>query len=257
MYHRIRSERCPVPGDDADETRYAVDVDSFRWQMETIAEMGLLGVPLDAVMRGLTERDALSGRDVVITFDDGNRSDYEHALPILTELGFGATFFVTGHRVGAAGGIEPDMIRTLSESGMDVGSHAVTHRFLTTLVEADERRELSQSKEQLAAITGKPVRFFAPPGGRYSGRTVRILKDLGYEAACTSRFGYNRFGTDLFALRRLPVALATGREAFVSLLERPLGFLVPAYLRATSLAVARRVVGEGAYGRLRSLLLKE
>ena len=51
--------------------------------------------------RFLSLLDAVTGRDDVrITFDDGNASDVEQALPALRERGLTATFFVVAGRLG-------------------------------------------------------------------------------------------------------------------------------------------------------------
>ena len=52
--------------------------------------------------RFLSMLDSVADRaDVRITFDDGNASDVEHALPALRERGLNATFFVVAGRLGA------------------------------------------------------------------------------------------------------------------------------------------------------------
>lgn len=38
MYHRIVSEKCPIPDDDGEESRYAVELEDFEWQLCYIAE---------------------------------------------------------------------------------------------------------------------------------------------------------------------------------------------------------------------------
>jgi peptidoglycan/xylan/chitin deacetylase (PgdA/CDA1 family) len=59
--------------------------------------------------------DAIVGRgDVRITFDDGNASDVEHALPQLRQRGLTATFFVVAGRLGAPGFLDATGIRALA-----------------------------------------------------------------------------------------------------------------------------------------------
>ena len=252
MYHRIESDACPAP--DPEEARYAVKLDEFARQLDHIGESGYRGVSVESVLDELTNGNTPEGC-VSITFDDGNRSDYQHALPMLAERGFSATFFVTRDRIGREDGLEPDMIREMHEKGMAFGAHGVTHRFLSTLDDAEQRAECADSKARLDEITGSSTRTFAPPGGRHNHRTVDFLRELGYDAMCTSRFGSNTASTDRFALRRLPVVRDTTHERFDAMIDGAMTRMLGDYMRASALDVARHVFGEKLYSRMRSVLL--
>ena len=66
-------------------------------------------------------------RPIEITFDDGNASDVEVALPALRERGLAATFFVCAGRIGEPGYLDADQLRELADAGMSVGSHGWDH----------------------------------------------------------------------------------------------------------------------------------
>jgi peptidoglycan/xylan/chitin deacetylase (PgdA/CDA1 family) len=257
MYHRIVSADCPVPGNDLEETRYAVSLENFERQMDWLQGRGYQGVSLVRGLELLRRRRTGSEGTVVVTFDDGNLSDHRHALPLLRQRGFAATFFVGGSRVGDAGGLSESMLREMSLAGMDIGSHGMTHRFLSGLNEAEQRAELSESRELLTGITGQPVRCFAPPGGRFNDHSLRLVRELGYEAMCNSKFGYNRAGADLFDLKRLPVVHTTTLAGFEGLVTGALRTVLPAAARTGALGFARRVLSESGYRRLRAMFIKE
>jgi peptidoglycan/xylan/chitin deacetylase (PgdA/CDA1 family) len=250
MYHRVESPRCPVG--DAAERPWAVSLDEFSRQLDGIREAGRLGVSMDQVHERLSAGQPVPAGWVAITFDDGNTSDFEHALPMLAERAFRATFFVCGSRVGLAGGLTAASLRDMHAAGMHIGSHAMTHRFLTTLSARDEEDELRRSRELLESIVGAPVDHFAPPGGRWSSRTRRALRRLSYRAVSTSAFGYNPAARPAFAYRRLPVTRATSPGRFEAMVRGDRVRLFPGYARAASLAVARTLLGEAAYGRARA-----
>ena len=84
---------------------------------------------------------------------------------------------MTGDQLVAAG--EGDLL--------EIGSHTVTHPFLTGLSPAEQTREISESKRVLAALTGRPVRYFAYPSGDYDGAVLTRVRDSGYEAAFATR----------------------------------------------------------------------
>jgi peptidoglycan/xylan/chitin deacetylase (PgdA/CDA1 family) len=253
MYHRIVSRDCPVPGVDPEESRYAVGDDEFRWQMRRISGSGRRGVSVRMVHESFARGDPVPSSWVVITFDDGNLSDYVHALPWLEELGFSATFFVGSERIGAEGGLEPDMLAQMAARGMDIGSHGVTHRFLTTLSAREEEEEMNGSKQFLERITGGEVLFYAPPGGRIGRRGIATLKRLNFQAVCTSEFGFNACAQRKFAYRRIPVTASTPRARFGDFVEAAVPRLVPLYARDRLLRLAKRVLGEDGYRRIRSM----
>ncbi|MDH3197488.1 MAG: polysaccharide deacetylase family protein [Candidatus Krumholzibacteria bacterium] len=253
MYHRVSSPRCPVPGGDREEARYAVSLDGFARQLDAVAAAGCRGVSMETAHARLAAGEAVPRGWVVFTFDDGNRSDYEHARELLSERGFGATFYVCGNRVGADGGLSEAMIRELRADGFHIGAHGMTHRFLTALAAAEEERELEESRDRLAAILGAPVDHFAPPGGRYSGRTLSALRRLGYRAVATSDFGFNPDAGARFVYRRIPVVESTGPERFRRILTRDAMALAPLYARAGLLRAARGLLGEARYRRLRAM----
>lgn len=90
-YHRI------LDGDDP-LLDCEPDVRTFRWQMELLAECFHV-MPLADAVQALRDGD-MPPRTVCITFDDGYRSTYDLALPVLREFGLPATVFVASGFLG-------------------------------------------------------------------------------------------------------------------------------------------------------------
>jgi len=102
--------------------------------------------------------DAVAGRDDVrITFDDGNASDVEHALPALRERGLRATFFIVASRIGAAGFLDAEAIRELTAAGMAIGCHGMRHRRWAQLDDGSLREELVDARAMIERIVGHAV----------------------------------------------------------------------------------------------------
>lgn len=252
MYHRVVSGRCPIPGGDPEEARYAVPLDEFEWQLDRLVHTGRRGVSMREVVERLAAGKRVPGDWVALTFDDGNESDAAHAAPLLAARGFSATFFVCGNRVGAQGGLGRGEIGEMTGAGMHIGAHGMTHRFLTALDAREEEDELVRSRDLLGDVTGGPVDHFAPPGGRYAARTLEALRRLSYRAVCNSHFGYNPARGERFVYRRMPVTATTTRSQFDAMISRSVAPLIPLYARSSALSWLRRALGEGAYRRLRS-----
>jgi peptidoglycan/xylan/chitin deacetylase (PgdA/CDA1 family) len=139
--------------------------------------------------------DAVAGRDDVrITFDDGNWSDVEHALPALRERGIHATFFVVASRIGKPGFLDAGAIRELRAAGMGIGCHGMRHRRWAGLDERALHEELVDARAIIEEISGRPVIEAACPFGSYDRRALRTLRESGYRRVYTSDRGTARRG---------------------------------------------------------------
>jgi peptidoglycan/xylan/chitin deacetylase (PgdA/CDA1 family) len=134
--------------------------------------------------------DAVAGRDDVrITFDDGNASDLEVALPALRRRGLTGTFFVVAGRLGAPGFLDAAGVRELATAGMTIGSHGMRHRPWRQLDDASLHEELVDARAVLERIVGRPVAQAACPFGSYDRRVLRALRRGGYSHVYTSDRG--------------------------------------------------------------------
>jgi len=153
--------------------------------------------------------------EVVITFDDGFRNVYEHALPILQSYGFPATVFPvtdycekTNSWPGQTLTLEREPllrwreIQEMSRAGIAFGSHSRTHPNLKRLSIQDAEEELVGSKRAIAEATGRPVDTFAYPYGAYD-TAVRNLASQHFRLACSTDLGFVQPDSDLFALERI------------------------------------------------------
>ncbi|MGE3622014.1 MAG: polysaccharide deacetylase family protein [Acidimicrobiia bacterium] len=128
--------------------------------------------------------------EAVVTFDDGNASDHDVALPALRERGLTATFFVLAGRLDTAGSLSSDQVRALVAEGMVVGSHGLSHRDWRTLDDAGLDEELVRARDVLEDVLGRPVRQAACPFGSYDRRVLARLRGAGYERVFTSDGGH-------------------------------------------------------------------
>jgi hypothetical protein len=117
-----------------------------------------------------------------ITFDDGHRSNYESAFPILERFGAKATFFVLAGCVGCSSNyISWEQAREISLAGHRVASHGWSHRMLTQCASSDLDRELSGSKCEIEDRLGVEVDSISAPGGRWNERVVEACGRAGYK----------------------------------------------------------------------------
>jgi peptidoglycan/xylan/chitin deacetylase (PgdA/CDA1 family) len=125
----------------------------------------------------------------LITFDDGNASDVEIALPALKDFRLTATFFILSDRIGQAGYLSASDIRALHGAGMGIGSHGAAHVRWTELASEALEGQISRSLSVLTDIVGTPVRGVAVPFGAYDRRVLAILGRCAVDRVFTSDGG--------------------------------------------------------------------
>jgi len=229
MYHWISG--CPGQR----LRHWGITPAQFEAQMRYLSEEGYRTVSLAEVAAVARGARATMEKGVALTFDDGYQDFMEHALPILRRYGFQATVFLVANQVGksnawdAVHGDPPRPLlgwsaaASLAAEGVEIGSHARTHRFLPQLSDPELEDEIRGSKEILEDRLGIPVRFFSYPHGLHDGRCLALAAASGYEGACSDIRGGNRAGTDPFQLRRTMVTFHDGRWSFAFKLRTGFG----------------------------------
>ncbi|HET6341083.1 MAG TPA: polysaccharide deacetylase family protein [Gemmatimonadota bacterium] len=99
--------------------------------------------------------------------------------------------------------LSPDEVARLAGGSLiEVGSHTSTHPALSELPRDRQRSEIQRSKADLEGLVGRPVLSFSYPHGRSSAEAAKIVRESGYECACTSRSDAVRHDSDPFDLPR-------------------------------------------------------
>jgi len=100
-------------------------------------------------------------------------------------------------------------LRKMDDAGMSIGSHTHTHQILAQLPEADQRRELSRSRDLLQKHLTQPVTAISYPVGgpdKFTATTQKLCRELGYTLGFSFYGGINRPGqTDPFDIKRIGI----------------------------------------------------
>lgn len=236
MYHQIEPDFAPsgwVPNSLADP-RYGLLASRFREQIALLRELGIPVAGLGEVLSGPENGKTPFPFSIVVTFDDGYASDWERASPILEEFRIPATFFLTTGLLGNPGMLTPRQARDLSSSPLfTLGSHGVTHRFLSHLSPGECQAEIRESLESLVAIGGPGKYALSAPGGRSNARVEEAARMAGMLALLTSRPGVFQEGENRYAIPRLPVMRSWSIDDFRRHLDpRSLPFHLNRWIRS-------------------------
>jgi peptidoglycan/xylan/chitin deacetylase (PgdA/CDA1 family) len=201
----------------------------FARQLEELREAGFTSGALEACAGPGAERS------VVITFDDGYVNVLRHGLRPLAEARFKAIQFLVADLLGRRNewdmplgeAPEPMMdavqVREWLAAGHDIGSHTLTHPFLTRLPPAKAREEIMAGRKKLEDLFGRPIRHFCYPYGDWNKAVRDLVEEAGYATACTTEFGVNGKRVDRFGLQRITARYASRSwKAFRAWLRRRL-----------------------------------
>lgn len=206
-YHIVEAPAAP---------RMHIDRETFRQHLRYLEMTGYNVVPLRHLYEYVTgKRASLPKNAVVITIDDGWRSTYTEAYPELQKRKFPFTVFIYPNIIGkTSNALTWGQIREMSEAGVDIQSHALTHPYLTRRKHRSMTddgyavwlaRELAESRRILEKQAGRKVQFLAYPYGDYDDHVAKAAAKAGYAAALTCDFGRVKKGSDPLKMRRFVI----------------------------------------------------
>jgi peptidoglycan/xylan/chitin deacetylase (PgdA/CDA1 family) len=157
---------------------------------------------------------APSSRRIVLTFDDAYVNVLRLGLKPLAANGFKAIQFVVADRLGkhndwdVALGEAPEPLMDKEQlhdwlaAGHDIGSHTLSHPYLTRVPLAQAQEEIVASRKRLEDLFGRRIEHFCYPYGDWNEAVRDLVVAAGYKTACTTDTGINRAGDSLFSLKR-------------------------------------------------------
>jgi len=198
---------------------------AFEQQMEWLARNGYTVVTFARLARFLEGKEALPPKSVVITIDDGYRSSYEIAYPILKKFGFPATVFLYTDFVGASDAMTWAQMKEMTASGLvTIQPHSKSHANLTQRLPNESearyrervRREVTTPVAALRDRLSEPSYTFAYPYGDVNEYVVDLLIKDNVSQGVTVTAGGNPFYAYPYMLRRSMIFGNEDMDAFKS-----------------------------------------
>lgn len=189
----------------------------------------------------------------LLTFDDGWSSDVDLALPEICKNEISAAFFLISDKIDTSGYMTGSQVRELVDAGMTLASHSKSHFDMTRLSLDLQIEELTYSKYALEDISGKSIRHFSFPYGKFTPKLARIALDIGYESVFTSRHGVAWGITNIFPRNSINGAMSWPQIQKVLDASR----LTQCYWAIEDFAKTSlvSVIGDDRYRSLRDLIL--
>lgn len=229
------------------DMRYTIPVESLE------CVLSLLDHEKVVTVRELAEKK--EGDWTVLTFDDGFASDYLNSFPLLKSRGFRATFYVNADNIGGENFTDSGMLTEMAFAGMEIGSHGMSHRYLSTLPEWEAVEEISRSKKAIEDKLSIGVSSFAAVGGHASQREIGIAWSAGYKTFATMKPGRTPLSGENMVVRRnhFQAGCSAGRIRGITL-GSPWS-LAAGQIRYRLLEIPKKVLGLDGYDRAKTLLL--
>ncbi|MCB2147142.1 MAG: polysaccharide deacetylase family protein [Deltaproteobacteria bacterium] len=201
-YHRFALS-CDSP--------LCMPADIFEQQIRYLKENGYRVIGPEALVDFLDYRKPIPKKAVMISVDDGYRSVYDVAYPILKKYGFTATLFIYIDYVGVSSqAITWDQLRELKGEGFYIGSHSASHSDLSKQKKDEDgaaylarlKWEIFKSKQIIDEKLDQDTIIFSYPFGRRNLTVASLARKAGYKIAVTVDRGSNPFFADPFLIKR-------------------------------------------------------
>ncbi len=125
---------------------------------------------------------------VILTFDDGWKTDYDVVRPLLKERGIRSTHYIIGSMAnsGYSDYMSWAEIKTMYDDGFDMECHSYTHKDLTTLSSTAIIKEMQQVDNAFVTHNMKAPRHIAYPYGEYNAKVISAISQYRDSARVVS-----------------------------------------------------------------------
>lgn len=133
-----------------------------------------------------TLHEKIPDKLVVLTFDDGCKSQATFVGPLLKRYGFGATFYITeglNFLTNKDAYMTWEEVRGLHDAGFEIGNHTRHHRNVTQQSAAELHADLEHIDAQCAAYGISQSTTFCYPGYSHGAAAVAVLAEYGFAFA--------------------------------------------------------------------------
>ncbi len=203
MYHQLTKN-------ESKSGKYVLTLEQFEKDLQYIKSKGYESVTVKQLVDYSQGNGNIPEKAIMITFDDGNETLYEYALPLLRKYGFTAVGFVVGaladyyteiddHNLNYSY-LDWPQIKEMSDGDIiEIQSHSFDlHKNTGNRSGIKKKKgetieqyreflcsDVSKMKTAMINNTGKAPLAFAFPFGSFSPESTAILKECGFKMTLT------------------------------------------------------------------------
>ena len=143
-----------------------------------ITVIGSFSMSWNFHIKAFTSNKTVKKKVIAITFDDGPNPEYTpRVLELLSEYNSKATFFCIGNQIEQ----HPDLLKSISDLGHDIGNHSYSHDPMIDFKKKNEWiKEILQTDVLIQKVTGFNSKLFRPPFGVTTPHLSNAIKETGH-----------------------------------------------------------------------------
>jgi len=199
IYHKFNEPDSPST---------SISTKVFEKQIKFLINNGYQIIPLEQLVEALKGNVPFPDRAVVITIDDGYKTTYTQAYPILKKYNLPFTVFLYMEGVGRYPAyMTVSQLKELSKyPKVTFGIHSYYHKPMGSILnESFIKQDTLMAKERFKKLLSRTAKYYAYPYGEYNRKLVKIIKALGMQAAFTQDpFNISPY-TNIFLIPRVPM----------------------------------------------------
>ncbi|GEM_PF-977886 len=201
--------------------KFSLSTEKFRAQLQYLKNHNFVSLNSDDLENIYLKGSPMPANAILITFDDGYKTVFDYALPIMQEFGFKGVVCIYPSFIGAGKAMSWQQLKRLLELGWSVESHSMTHANLASKADqpmAEEeffKKEIVAPKQIIETKLGNHVKFMVWPYGCYTTRTIEAAKKAGYIGALTVDGGATGKTESPFQIKRQVVYASDDMNKFL------------------------------------------
>lgn len=225
LYHHLLESKDMIG-----ENSAVMSVENFEAHMDYLHNQGYYTLSLEELEDYFYDGKNIPEKSVLITFDDGYLSNIIYGYPILKAYGMRASIFpTTAHIQEIPQAFDPRGIPRISYKEMVLTADVFEYGSHTNAMHGMEEGIPDLLRHNQKAIFGDlklgyhrtgSTPYFAYPFGAYNEKIIKMLKELGYTLAFTTKPGKVTIKTDPMEINRYPMYTSTSVENLAEILNR-------------------------------------
>ncbi len=225
MYHHF-VDKSVVKGNST-----TMNIIDFERHMKVLKELGYTPIFLDELYDIIVTKEIEKGLDkkyIVITMDDGYRSNFELAYPILKKYNMKANISVIVGQMYhnyVVTGIPKVCWRDMNEMQeselVRIYSHSYSHKMMAAMTPSEIKNEVLKAEGKLdECLEFRGKRIFTYPNGSYSYRSKVLVRSYGYDLQISTDYGVVTKDTSILNIPRIYVASGTTEKELIESINK-------------------------------------
>ena len=202
MYHRFEENKYPSTN---------IKIKDFKRHLDLIEQNDFSFISHKEFEDSINSKNL--ERKILLTIDDGFKSFYENAWPILKQRKIPFIIFINTETIGSNGYMGWSEIKEISSfEFVHIGNHSHTHDYLVDKSDKEIEDDLKTSINIFKEKLNHETKFFAYPFGEYKNSYIEIVKNLGFEYGFGQHSGVMDITKSKYELPRFPINEKYGEE---------------------------------------------